>query len=51
MRIYAVYGACAVVRQCAHIAFQKHKRSTLTSDMLHEIGKALEMLEESDDFI
>lgn len=43
----AAFGACALTRQCNSQAFQRHGRSTTTSDMVQEIGLAFKNLFES----
>uniref|UniRef100_A0A3Q2QWA6 ATP-dependent (S)-NAD(P)H-hydrate dehydratase n=1 Tax=Fundulus heteroclitus TaxID=8078 RepID=A0A3Q2QWA6_FUNHE len=41
------FGACSLTRQCNNQAFQRHGRSTTTSDMIQEIGPAFRKLFES----
>uniref|UniRef100_UPI0037E8BE59 ATP-dependent (S)-NAD(P)H-hydrate dehydratase isoform X1 n=1 Tax=Semicossyphus pulcher TaxID=241346 RepID=UPI0037E8BE59 len=43
----AAFGACSLTRQCNSQAFQRHGRSTTTSDMIQEIGTAFKKLFES----
>ncbi|KAG7503155.1 ATP-dependent (S)-NAD(P)H-hydrate dehydratase isoform X1 [Solea senegalensis] len=43
----AAFGACSLTRQCNRQAFQKHGRSTTTTDMIQEIGSAFKKLFES----
>ncbi|KAM9347374.1 ATP-dependent (S)-NAD(P)H-hydrate dehydratase [Symphorus nematophorus] len=43
----AAFGACSLTRQCNSQAFQRHGRSTTTSDMIQEIGSAFRKLFES----
>uniref|UniRef100_A0A3Q3XIT8 ATP-dependent (S)-NAD(P)H-hydrate dehydratase n=1 Tax=Mola mola TaxID=94237 RepID=A0A3Q3XIT8_MOLML len=43
----AAFGACSLTRQCNSQAFQRHGRSTTTSDMIQEIGSAFKKLFES----
>ncbi|XP_073329441.1 ATP-dependent (S)-NAD(P)H-hydrate dehydratase isoform X2 [Pagrus major] len=43
----AAFGACALTRQCNSQAFQRHGRSTTTTDMIQEIGTAFKKLFES----
>ncbi|KAM9342037.1 ATP-dependent (S)-NAD(P)H-hydrate dehydratase [Pholidichthys leucotaenia] len=45
--VVAAFGACSLTRQCNSQAFQRHGRSTTTSDMIQEIGPAFKMLFES----
>ncbi|XP_051260096.1 ATP-dependent (S)-NAD(P)H-hydrate dehydratase isoform X2 [Dicentrarchus labrax] len=45
--VVAAYGACSLTRQCNSQAFQRHGRSTTTSDMIQEIGSAFKKLFES----
>ncbi|XP_078402206.1 ATP-dependent (S)-NAD(P)H-hydrate dehydratase isoform X1 [Cetorhinus maximus] len=45
--LVAAFGACALTRQCNHQAFQKHRRSMTTSDMIVEISTAFNKLFES----
>lgn len=45
--LVAAFGACALTRQCNHQAFQKHGRSTTTTDMIAEIGPAFNRLFET----
>ncbi|XP_029314831.1 ATP-dependent (S)-NAD(P)H-hydrate dehydratase isoform X1 [Cottoperca gobio] len=43
----AAFGACSLTRQCNSQAFQRHGRSTTTTDMIQEIGPAFKKLFES----
>ncbi|XP_059826561.1 ATP-dependent (S)-NAD(P)H-hydrate dehydratase isoform X1 [Hypanus sabinus] len=45
--LIASFGACALTRQCNYQAFQKHRRSMSTSDMIEEIATAFQKLFES----
>ncbi|XP_019945337.2 ATP-dependent (S)-NAD(P)H-hydrate dehydratase isoform X1 [Paralichthys olivaceus] len=45
--VVAAFGACSLTRQCNSQAFQRHGRSTTTSDMIPEIGSAFKKLFES----
>ncbi|XP_041662191.1 ATP-dependent (S)-NAD(P)H-hydrate dehydratase isoform X2 [Cheilinus undulatus] len=45
--LVAAFGACSLTRQCNSQAFQRHGRSTTTSDMIQEIGSAFKKLFES----
>ncbi|XP_023608234.1 ATP-dependent (S)-NAD(P)H-hydrate dehydratase isoform X3 [Myotis lucifugus] len=45
--LVAAFGACSLTRQCNHQAFQKHGRSTTTSDMIAEIRPAFNRLFET----
>ncbi|XP_015106569.1 ATP-dependent (S)-NAD(P)H-hydrate dehydratase isoform X5 [Vicugna pacos] len=45
--LVAAFGACALTRQCSHQAFQKHGRSTTTTDMIAEVGPAFSRLFET----
>ncbi|XP_046937714.1 ATP-dependent (S)-NAD(P)H-hydrate dehydratase isoform X1 [Lynx rufus] len=45
--LLAALGACSLTRQCGHQAFQKHGRSTTTTDMIAEIGPAFRRLFET----
>ncbi|KAM9710849.1 ATP-dependent (S)-NAD(P)H-hydrate dehydratase [Menidia menidia] len=45
--VVAAFGACSLTRQCNSQAFQRHRRSTTTSDMIQEIGTAFRKLFES----
>ncbi|XP_058613638.1 ATP-dependent (S)-NAD(P)H-hydrate dehydratase-like isoform X3 [Onychostoma macrolepis] len=45
--LVAAFGATSLTRQCNHQAFHKHGRSTITSDMIQEIGSAFKTLFES----
>ncbi|XP_012320182.1 ATP-dependent (S)-NAD(P)H-hydrate dehydratase isoform X2 [Aotus nancymaae] len=45
--LVAAFGACSLTRQCNHQAFQKHGRSTTTSDMIAEVGTAFSKLFET----
>ncbi|XP_038145605.1 ATP-dependent (S)-NAD(P)H-hydrate dehydratase isoform X2 [Cyprinodon tularosa] len=45
--VVAAFGACSLTRQCNNQAFQRHGRSTTTSDMIQEIGPAFKKLFES----
>ncbi|XP_025220514.1 ATP-dependent (S)-NAD(P)H-hydrate dehydratase isoform X4 [Theropithecus gelada] len=45
--LVAAFGACSLTRQCNHQAFQKHGRSTTTSDMIAEVGAAFRKLFET----
>uniref|UniRef100_A0A8D1L409 ATP-dependent (S)-NAD(P)H-hydrate dehydratase n=1 Tax=Sus scrofa TaxID=9823 RepID=A0A8D1L409_PIG len=42
--LVAALGACALTRQCSRQAFQKHGRSTTTTDMIAELGPAFSRL-------
>ncbi|XP_029794256.1 ATP-dependent (S)-NAD(P)H-hydrate dehydratase [Suricata suricatta] len=42
--LLAALGACALTRQCSRQAFEKHGRSTTTSDMIAEVGPAFRRL-------
>ncbi|KAM4731340.1 ATP-dependent (S)-NAD(P)H-hydrate dehydratase isoform 2-T2 [Anableps anableps] len=45
--VVAAFGACSLTRQCNNQAFQRHGRSTTTSDMIQEIGPAFRKLFDS----
>ncbi|KAM4859890.1 ATP-dependent (S)-NAD(P)H-hydrate dehydratase isoform 2-T2 [Thomomys bottae] len=45
--LVAAWGACTLTRQCNHQAFQKHGRSTTTTDMIAEVGAAFSKLFET----
>ncbi|XP_054471139.1 ATP-dependent (S)-NAD(P)H-hydrate dehydratase isoform X2 [Anoplopoma fimbria] len=45
--VVAAFGACLLTRQCNSQAFQRHGRSTTTTDMIQEIGSAFKKLFES----
>lgn len=45
--VVAAFGACSLTRQCNNQAFQRHGRSTTTTDMIQEIGPAFRKLFES----
>uniref|UniRef100_A0A3Q3H2W7 ATP-dependent (S)-NAD(P)H-hydrate dehydratase n=1 Tax=Kryptolebias marmoratus TaxID=37003 RepID=A0A3Q3H2W7_KRYMA len=45
--VVAAFGACSLTRQCNSQAFQRHGRSTTTSDMIQEIGPAFRKLFET----
>ncbi|XP_023375533.1 ATP-dependent (S)-NAD(P)H-hydrate dehydratase [Pteropus vampyrus] len=45
--LLAAFGACSLTRQCSHQAFQKHGRSTTTTDMISEVGPAFSTLFET----
>ncbi|XP_059851823.1 ATP-dependent (S)-NAD(P)H-hydrate dehydratase isoform X1 [Delphinus delphis] len=45
--LVAAFGACALTRQCARQAFQKHGRATTTTDMIRELGPAFSRLFET----
>ncbi|XP_036687118.1 ATP-dependent (S)-NAD(P)H-hydrate dehydratase isoform X1 [Balaenoptera musculus] len=45
--LVAAFGACALTRQCARQAFQKHGRATTTTDMITELGPAFSRLFET----
>ncbi|XP_019299450.1 LOW QUALITY PROTEIN: ATP-dependent (S)-NAD(P)H-hydrate dehydratase [Panthera pardus] len=45
--LLAALGACSLTRQCSHQAFQKHGRSTTTTDMIAEVGPAFRRLFET----
>ncbi|XP_045909465.1 ATP-dependent (S)-NAD(P)H-hydrate dehydratase isoform X2 [Micropterus dolomieu] len=45
--VVAAFGACCLTRQCNSQAFQRHGRSTTTSDMIQEIGSAFKKIFES----
>uniref|UniRef100_H0X248 ATP-dependent (S)-NAD(P)H-hydrate dehydratase n=1 Tax=Otolemur garnettii TaxID=30611 RepID=H0X248_OTOGA len=45
--LVAAFGACALTRRCNHQAFQKHGRSTTTTDMVAELGVAFSSLFEA----
>ncbi|KAM6180070.1 ATP-dependent (S)-NAD(P)H-hydrate dehydratase isoform 3-T3 [Erethizon dorsatum] len=45
--LLAALGACLLTRQCNRQAFQKHGRSTTTSDMIAEVGAAFRELFEA----
>nr|XP_045370720.1 ATP-dependent (S)-NAD(P)H-hydrate dehydratase isoform X2 [Camelus bactrianus] len=45
--LVAAFGACTLTRQCSHQAFQKHGRSTTTTDMIAEVGPAVSRLFEN----
>uniref|UniRef100_A0A3P8RML4 ATP-dependent (S)-NAD(P)H-hydrate dehydratase n=1 Tax=Amphiprion percula TaxID=161767 RepID=A0A3P8RML4_AMPPE len=45
--VVAAFGACSLTRQCNNQAFQRHGRSTTTTDMIQEIGSAFKKLFES----
>ncbi|XP_053419503.1 ATP-dependent (S)-NAD(P)H-hydrate dehydratase isoform X2 [Nycticebus coucang] len=45
--LVAAFGACTLTRQCNHQAFQKHGRSTTTTDMVAELGAAFSSLFEA----
>ncbi|OZJ04020.1 hypothetical protein BZG36_03760 [Bifiguratus adelaidae] len=38
--LYAGWAGCRLVRECAHLAYEKHGRAVLTSDMALEVGEA-----------
>ncbi|XP_071786883.1 ATP-dependent (S)-NAD(P)H-hydrate dehydratase-like [Asterias amurensis] len=40
----AAYGACLLTKRCSALAFKKHKRSTMTSDMMKQISLAFSTL-------
>lgn len=40
----ACFAACSLSRRSANLAYQKHRRSTTTPDMISEIGEAFETL-------
>lgn len=42
--ILAAMAACMLTRRCSYLAFQKCKRSTLTTDMIGEINEAFSSL-------
>ncbi|XP_063215627.1 ATP-dependent (S)-NAD(P)H-hydrate dehydratase [Bacillus rossius redtenbacheri] len=42
--VVAAYAACRLARQCNQLAFRKHGRSVLTTDMIQEIHSAFECL-------
>ncbi|XP_049584737.1 ATP-dependent (S)-NAD(P)H-hydrate dehydratase isoform X1 [Syngnathus scovelli] len=42
--VVAAMGASSLTRQCNRQAFQRHGRSTTTSDMIHEIGPVFKKL-------
>ncbi|XP_011488244.1 ATP-dependent (S)-NAD(P)H-hydrate dehydratase [Oryzias latipes] len=45
--VVAAFGACSLTRWCNNQAFQRHGRSTTTTDMIQEIGPAFRKLFES----
>ncbi|XP_022358327.1 ATP-dependent (S)-NAD(P)H-hydrate dehydratase isoform X3 [Enhydra lutris kenyoni] len=45
--LLAAMGACSLTRQCSRQAFQKHGRSTTTTDMIAEVGPAFRSLFEA----
>ncbi|XP_008399803.1 ATP-dependent (S)-NAD(P)H-hydrate dehydratase isoform X1 [Poecilia reticulata] len=45
--VVAAFGACSLTRQCNNQAFQRHGRSTTTSDMIQEISPAFRKLFEN----
>uniref|UniRef100_A0A8C7A0X8 ATP-dependent (S)-NAD(P)H-hydrate dehydratase n=1 Tax=Neovison vison TaxID=452646 RepID=A0A8C7A0X8_NEOVI len=45
--LLAAMGACSLTRQCSRQAFQKHGRSTTTTDMIAEVGPAFRSLFET----
>ena len=46
----AAYGACFLVKKCAELAFARHGRSMLASDMIDEIQTVFRtILEQRDD--
>ncbi|XP_048197047.1 ATP-dependent (S)-NAD(P)H-hydrate dehydratase isoform X2 [Perognathus longimembris pacificus] len=45
--LVAAWGACTLTRQCNQQAFQKHGRSTTTTDMVAEVGAAFRQLFET----
>ncbi|XP_032467301.1 ATP-dependent (S)-NAD(P)H-hydrate dehydratase isoform X3 [Phocoena sinus] len=45
--LVAAFGACALTRQCARQAFQKHGRATTATDMIRELGPAFSRLFET----
>ncbi|XP_075865400.1 ATP-dependent (S)-NAD(P)H-hydrate dehydratase isoform X2 [Microcebus murinus] len=45
--LVAAFGACALTRLCNYQAFQKHGRSTTTTDMVAEVGVAFSKLFET----
>uniref|UniRef100_A0A8C5LAH0 ATP-dependent (S)-NAD(P)H-hydrate dehydratase n=1 Tax=Jaculus jaculus TaxID=51337 RepID=A0A8C5LAH0_JACJA len=45
--LVAAWGACTLTRECNQQAFQKHGRSTTTSDMITEVGAAFSKLFET----
>lgn len=42
--VLAAMAACVLTRRCNYLAFQKFKRSTLTTDMIGEISEAFTSL-------
>ncbi|KAG8192921.1 hypothetical protein JTE90_025629 [Oedothorax gibbosus] len=42
--VLAAMAACMLTRRCGYLAFQKFKRSTLTTDMIGEINEAFSSL-------
>ena len=42
--VLAAYGACHLTRSTAKRAFDKHKRSTTTVDLIAELGTTFESL-------
>ncbi|XP_064609006.1 ATP-dependent (S)-NAD(P)H-hydrate dehydratase-like isoform X2 [Liolophura sinensis] len=42
--ICAAFGACSLIKECNRQAFQKHRRSTTTTDMVEHIQAAFEQL-------
>jgi len=42
--LLACFAACSLSKHASHLAFQKHKRSTTTPDMIQELGNAFETL-------
>ncbi|XP_045833860.1 ATP-dependent (S)-NAD(P)H-hydrate dehydratase isoform X4 [Meles meles] len=45
--LLAAVGACSLTRECSRQAFQKHGRSTTTTDMIAEVGPAFRSLFET----
>ncbi|XP_043196247.1 ATP-dependent (S)-NAD(P)H-hydrate dehydratase-like isoform X2 [Amphibalanus amphitrite] len=43
-RLLAAYGACALTRRASRLAFERHGRSMLASDMLQHVHTAFEQL-------
>ena len=48
-RLLAAYGACALTRRTSRLAFERHGRSMLASDMLQHVHTAFEQLFQFDD--
>ena len=42
--LFAGFGAAAITRRCAELAFRRHNRAMIARDLIPEVGKAYQDL-------